>query len=132
MQLDSVIERDYLPVEPDTELGEIVRKISRSHSSIIPVLDAGGMLQGEIDIRKIRHVVFRIELYHHFTASQLMQEPEAMLNDSLQMTDVVKIFEKTHADYLPVVDDDRHLKGYISRQRMYTQYRKMVADMSKD
>jgi len=132
MQLDSVIERDYLPVEPDTELGEIVRKISRSHSSIIPVLDAGGMLQGEIDIRKIRHVVFRIELYHHFTASQLMQEPEAILNDSLQMTDVVKIFEKTHADYLPVVDDDRHLKGYISRQRMYTQYRKMVADMSKD
>ena len=132
MQLDSVIERDYLPVEPDTELGEIVRKISRSHSSIIPVLDAGGMLQGEIDIRKIRHVVFRIELYHHFTASQLMQEPEAMLNDSLQMTDVVIIFEKTHADYLPVVDDDRHLKGYISRQRMYTQYRKMVADMSKD
>lgn len=132
MQLDSVIERDYLPVEPDTELGEIVRKISRSHSSIIPVLDAGGMLLGEIDIRKIRHVVFRIELYHHFTASQLMQEPEAMLNDSLQMTDVVKIFEKTHADYLPVVDDDRHLKGYISRQRMYTQYRKMVADMSKD
>ena len=132
MQLDSVIDRDYLPVEPDTELGEIVRKISRSRSSIIPVLDAGGVLLGEIDITKIRHVVFRIELYHHFTATQLMQEPEATLGDSLQMTDVVKTFERTHADYLPVVDKDRHLRGYISRQRMYTQYRKMVADMSKD
>lgn len=132
MQLDSVIDRDYLPVEPDTELGEIVRKISRSRSSIIPVLDAGGAFQGEIDIRKIRHVVFRIELYHHFTASQLMQEPEAILSNSLQMADVVKIFEKTHADYLPVVDKEHRLKGYISRQRMYTQYRKMVADMSMD
>ncbi|MDE5784848.1 MAG: chloride channel protein [Prevotella sp.] len=132
MQLDSVIDRDYLPVEPDTELGEIVRKISRSRSSIIPVLDAGGAFQGEIDIRKIRHVVFRIELYHHFTACQLMQEPEAILSNSLQMADVVKIFEKTHADYLPVVDKDHRLKGYISRQRMYTQYRKMVADMSMD
>lgn len=132
MQLDSVIERDYMTVEPDTELGDIVRKIQRSRSSIIPVLDAGGALQGEIDITKIRHVVFRIELYHHFTASQLMKEPKAMLNDSLQMADVVKIFEKTHADYLPVVDKDHRLKGYISRQRMYTQYRKMVADMSKD
>ena len=132
MQLDSVIDRDYLPVEPDTELGEIVRKISRSRSSIIPVLDAGGVLLGEIDITKIRHVVFRIELYHHFTATQLMQEPEATLGDSLQMTEVVKTFERTHADYLPVVDKDRHLRGYISRQRMYTQYRKMVADMSKD
>lgn len=132
MQLDSVIDRDYLSVEPDTELGEIVRKISRSRSSIIPVLDAGGAFQGEIDIRKIRHVVFRIELYHHFTASQLMQEPEAILSNSLQMADVVKIFEKTHADYLPVVDKEHRLKGYISRQRMYTQYRKMVADMSMD
>ena len=132
MQLDSVIDHDYLTVEPDTELGDIVRKIQRSRGSIIPVLDAGGTLQGEIDITKIRHVVFRIELYHHFTASQLMKEPVAMLMDTLQMTDVVKIFEKTHADYLPVVDKDHHLKGYIYRQRMYTQYRKMVADMSKD
>ena len=132
MQLDSVIDRDYMPVGPDTDLGEIVRKISRSRSNVIPVLDAGGFLLGEIDIRKIRHVVFRIELYHHFTASQLMQEPEATLSDALQMADVVKIFENTHADYLPVVDKDRHLRGYISRQRMYTQYRKMVADMSED
>ena len=61
-----------------------------------------------------------------------MQEPEATLSDALQMADVVKIFENTHADYLPVVDKDRHLRGYISRQRMYTQYRKMVADMSED
>lgn len=132
MQLDSVIDHDYMSVEPDTELGDIVRKIQRSRGSIIPVLDAGGALQGEIDITKIRHVVFRIELYHHFTASQLMKEPKATLSDTLQMADVVKIFEKTHADYLPVVDKDHRLKGYIYRQRMYTQYRKMVADMSKD
>ena len=62
MNLDSVIEKDYLSVTPDMELGQIVHKISRSHSTVIPVLDAGGMLLGEIDIMKIRNVVFRIEL----------------------------------------------------------------------
>jgi CIC family chloride channel protein len=60
MNLDSVIEKDYLSVTPDMELGQIVNKISRSHSTVIPVLDAGGMLLGEIDIMKIRNVVFRI------------------------------------------------------------------------
>ena len=69
MNLDSVIERDYLGVEPDMELNEIVHKISRSHSTVLPVLDAGGKLLGEIDIMKIRNVVFRIELYHHFNAT---------------------------------------------------------------
>ena len=132
MSLDSVIDRNYLAVDPDMELGTIVHKISRSRTSFLPVVDPAGSLIGEIDITKIRHVVFRIELYHHFKARQLMTQPSAVLNDDAPMTDVMKVFDLTHADWLPVLDHDRHLKGYISRQRMYGMYRKMVADMSKD
>ncbi|WP_028912671.1 chloride channel protein [Prevotella sp. MA2016] len=132
MNLDSVIERDYLGVEPDMELNEIVHKISRSHTTVLPVLDAGGKLLGEIDIMKIRNVVFRIELYHHFKASQLMTEPKAILNDGMQMRQVMRDFDRTGANWLPVLDADNRLKGYISRQRIYTMYRKMVADMSED
>jgi CIC family chloride channel protein len=77
-------------------------------------------------------VLFRIELYHHFTASQLMIEPKATLSDDLPMADVMQTFDTTGANWLPVFDADNHLKGYISRQRIYTMYRKMVADMSED
>ena len=132
MNLDSVIEKDYLSVTPDMELGQIVHKISRSHSTVIPVLDAGGMLIGEIDIMKIRNVMFRIELYHHFMASQLMTDPKARLSDTTPMVDVMRAFDRTGANWLPVLDVDNHLKGYISRQRIYTMYRKMVADMSEE
>jgi CIC family chloride channel protein len=132
MNLDSVIEKDYLSVTPDMELGQIVHKISRSHSTVIPVLDAGGMLLGEIDIMKIRNVVFRIELYHHFMASQLMTDPKARLSDTTPMADVMRAFDRTGANWLPVLDAENRLKGYISRQRIYTMYRKMVADMSED
>ena len=132
MNLDSVIEKDYLSVTPDMELGQIVHKISRSHSTVIPVLDAGGMLLGEIDIMKIRNVMFRIELYHHFMASQLMTDPKERLGDSTPMVDVMRAFDKTGANWLPVLDAENRLKGYISRQRIYTMYRKMVADMSED
>lgn len=132
MSLDSVIDRNYVAVDPDMELGTIVHKISRSRTSFLPVVDPAGSLIGEIDITKIRHVVFRIELYHHFKARQLMTQPSAVLNDDAPMTDVMKVFDLTHADWLPVLDHDRHLKGYISRQRIYGMYRKMVADMSQD
>jgi len=132
MQLDSVIDHDYLPVNLDTDLGEIVRKISRSKGSVIPVVDAAGTVLGEINITKIRHIMFRTELYHHFTASQLMEEPKALLMDDLSMAEVMKIFDKTHADWLPVLDSDNHLKGYVARQHLDAQYRKMVADMSED
>jgi CIC family chloride channel protein len=132
MQLESVVDHDYQSVDPDMELGRIVHKISSSRSSVLPVLDAAGTLLGEIDITKIRHIVFRTELYHHFVASQLMQEPAATLSDQATMTDVMQTFDHTHSNWLPVVDDENHLKGYISRQRLYTQYRKMVADMSEE
>ena len=130
MSLDSVIDRDYQGVDPDMELGQIVHKISRSRHNVLPVLDAAGILLGEINIVKIRHVVFRTELYHHFKASQLMANPAAVLDEGTSMTEVMHTFERTHADWLPVLDADRHLKGYISRDRMYSTYRKMVHDLS--
>ena len=132
MQLDECLERDYLGVPPDLELGELVHKLSRSHSSVLPVLDAAGSLLGEIDITKIRHIVFRIELYHHFKASQLMKQPPAILTDRMPMAQVMETFDNTHANWLPVVDGDGHMRGYISRQRLFTQYRKMVADFSRE
>ena len=132
MNLESVVERDYLSVTPDMELGQIVHKISRSHSTVLPVLDAAGKLLGEIDIMKIRNVVFRIELYHHFTATQLMTEPKARLSDATPMAEVMRAFDKTGANWLPVFDVENRLMGYVSRQRLYTLYRKMVHDMSED
>ena len=110
----------------------MVHKISRSRNSVLPVTDAAGTLLGEINILKIRHVVFRTELYHHFMARQLMVEPAAILRDDTPMNEVMRTFERTQADWLPVLDAGRHLKGYISRKRMYDMYRKMVHDFSQD
>ncbi len=132
MSLDSVIDRDYQGVDADMELGQMVHKISRSRHSVLPVVDAAGSLLGEINIVKIRHVVFRTELYHHFKASQLMTAPAAVLDDGTSMTEVMRTFERTQADWLPVLDEERHLKGYISRKRMYSVYRKMVHDFSQE
>ena len=132
MNLDSVINHDYQAVDPDMELGQMVHRISQSRNNVLPVTDAAGTLLGEIDILKIRHVVFRTELYHHFKARQLMVEPAAVLSTDTPMTQVMKTFERTQADWLPVLDNDGHLKGYISRKRMYDMYRKMVHDMSQD
>jgi len=132
MSLESVIEKDYTPVNPDTKLGQLVHQISGSHAEILPVLDGAGHLLGEIDLTKLRHVVFRTELYHHFTASQLMTPPPATLMESDAMADVMQRFDDTQANHLPVIDAEQKLKGYVSRARLYSNYRQMVADMSNE
>lgn len=132
MSLDSVIDRSFTAVDPDMELSQLVHSISKSHSNVLPVLnDAGGLL-GEIDMTKLRHIIFRTELYHHFTVRQLMSQPESILSVNDPMEDVMKQFDKTDAAMLPVLDNDGLLMGYISRTHMYAVYRQMVADLSEE
>ena len=132
MSLESIIDRHFESTKQDVTLAQLVHSFSHSQSSVLPVLDEAGTLLGEIDFTKIRHIVFRTELYHHFTVAQLMTQPPATLFIDDPMEQVMGIFERTNAVQLPVIDPDHHLVGYISRTRMYAVYRKMVADFSTD
>lgn len=132
MSLDSVIDKSFTAVSPELNLASLVHAISKSHNNVLPVLDDAGYLLGEIDITKLRHIVFRTELYHHFKVKQLMSQPEATLSVNDTMEIVMKKFDQTDSAMLPVLDNENHLLGYISRTHMYTMYRKMVADLSED
>ncbi|WP_051218608.1 chloride channel protein [Segatella baroniae] len=132
MSLESIIDRQFESLDPDLPLGKLINVISKSHTSFLPVLDHAGTLLGEIDITKIRHVMFRSELYNRFTVSQIMTPVQATLGISDKMIDVMRKFESTNSNFLPVVDVNNQLKGYVSRTRMYSMYRKMVADFSSE
>lgn len=132
MSLDSVIEKEYVSVNEDMTLGQLVNVISKSNTSFIPVLDNAGILLGEIDITKIRHIMFRTELYNRFTVKQMMTHVAAKLLLNDPMESVMRAFEKENASYLPVVDMNNHLIGFISRTRVFSVYRKMVSDLSDE
>ena len=123
MSMQSVIEKDYHPVQPDLPMGKLVAEISRSNNNFLPVVDKGGVLLGVIDITRIRHIIFRSELYSRFTVRQLMLQPSAVFTDHEPMDEVMKKFDQTDAAQLPVVDTSGVLIGYISRTKMYGVYR---------
>ena len=132
MNLESIVDKEYTAVRPDMPLGQLVHAISRSNTSFIPVLDQAGALVGEVDVTKIRHIMFRTELYQKFNVSQVMTPPPATLGCNDPMEEVMAKFDKTDAGSLPVVDIDGKLIGFISRTRLYALYRKMVADFSNE
>lgn len=132
MTMDKIIDRDFTSVAPDMEMGQLIHALSSSRNDYIPVLNESGSLMGEIDITKLRHIIFRTELYHRFHVSQLMTAPAATLGVNDPMEDVMKTFDSTGSQYLPVVGLDGHLVGYISRIRLYSIYRQFVADFSAE
>ena len=132
MSLDSIIDRQFTSVAPDMQLGKLINAISKSHTSFLPVLDNAGTLLGEIDITKIRHIMFRSELYNRFTVKDIMTPVPSTLVREDKMIDVMRKFEKANCNFLPVVDVNGHLEGYVSRTRMYSMYRHLVADFSSE
>lgn len=132
MNLNSLVDKDITSVSPNMKMGKLVHCISQSRTSLLPVLDVHHHLLGEIDITKIRHIIFRTELYQKFTVSQLMTPPSAILHTTDPAEDVMKHFDDTGAQALPVLNEDGELLGYISRTHMYASYREIVADLSEE
>ena len=132
MSMDSLIEKDYVTVQPDMLLGKLVNVLSSTDYDFLPVVDTAGRLMGEIDINKIRHIVFRPELYQKFRVAQLMTPVPAILYRNEPMEDVMHKFDATNAEALPVVDINNCLQGYILRTRMLRAYRQLVADFSAE
>ena len=132
MSMQSMVEKDYHAISPDLPMSKLVSEISRSNNNFLPVLNDAGVLEGVIDITRLRHIIFRTELYNHFKVSQLMIQPSATLSENEPMDEVMAKFDKTDAAQLPVVDVNGILKGYISRTKIYEVYRQIVADMSAE
>ncbi len=132
MSMDSLIQRDYSILRTNDTLGKLVRTISNSETSFLPVTGTDGTLLGIVDITQIRHLMFRSELYQRFTVAQAMQAPNSTVRTSDPMSAVMQTFEDNPTEYLPVIDMENKLVGYISRTRTFNLYRKLVADYSTE
>ena len=102
--------------------------------SIKPVLhvDDAGKLLGVLVLDRVRHVMFRTELYHKLNVASLMSEVPARLSVGDSMDVVMAAFERTKAWTLPVVAERNIFVGFIRRSHVFALYRTMVHDMSEE
>ena len=86
MGMRNLVEKDYHPIKADLPMSKLVSEISRSNNNFLPVINDAGVLLGVIDITKIRHIIFRTELYNRFSVKQLMLQPSAVLTPTTRWT----------------------------------------------
>ena len=132
MSMDSVIERYEEHLHPKDDLGEIVRQISSSERDVFPVVNGQQQLLGVLYLDKVRHVMFRPELFHKLNVASLMSEAPAVLFMGDAMDGVMSTFERTKAWTLPVVGEGNVFIGFIRRSHVFALYRTMMHDMSEE
>ncbi len=132
MKMENVVEKDFVPVRPDMDLGEMVKAISASHRNIFPVVDKEGVLLGIVSLDAIRNIMFRQELYHRFMVGRFMTSTPARLYDTDSMEQVMRTFDDTGAWNLPVVDAGGKYLGFVSKSKIFNSYREVLVHFSED
>lgn len=132
LNLESLLEKDYKPVTADMPLGKFVVTISKSHRNIFPVIDGGGRFKGVVSLDSVRLYMFRPELYNQYTVGSFMKDPPAILSSADSLKVVATKFEDTKAWNLPVVDDENHYLGFVSRSGLFTSYRETLLKFSQE
>lgn len=132
LKMDSVLETDFTVIFPEMTLGELVKVISESKRNIFPVIDHDGRMRGILLLDEVRNIMFQPRLYKRFTVEQLMTSPPAVLRFDLPMDKVMEIFEDTAAWNLPVVDQDKHYLGFVSKSKIFNSYRNVLVHFSEE
>ncbi len=132
LKTENVIETDLQTLRPNMDLGDVIKLVSKSNRNIFPVLDRKNRMVGLISLDEIRNIMFRPELYKRFKVSQLMVSPPAYVSVNDSMEKVMYQFEKTKAWNLPVIDDNEHYVGYVSKSKIFNSYRELLVTLSDE
>ncbi|MCB2195071.1 MAG: chloride channel protein [Bacteroidetes bacterium] len=131
MKLKSVIEKDFTTVHVDSNLGELVKLISKSKRNIFPVIDDDGILNGIILMDNIREIMFDKDMYETTPVSNLMILPPAYIGYNDSMKKVIEKFETTEAWNLPVIDNAKYV-GMVSKSKLFSAYRNLLLEISEE
>ena len=128
LSMDSVIEKEFQVVSPEMTLGDMVKVIAKCGRNIFPVVDERGVLLGVVLLDNIRNIMFRPELYNRFHVSKFMVSAPAKLYINMPMDQIMQTFDDTKAWNLPVVDEQDHYIGFMSKSKIFNSYREVLVD----
>ena len=131
MKLDSVIEQDFIQLQPEMSLGEMLKNgVAKSNRNLFPVTDAESNFMGIILLDDIRTVMFDQSLYASTTVETFMQKPpEFIIYEKDSMQRVMKKFQDSGAWNLPVIKDNKYF-GFVSKSKLLTAYRRELINFT--
>ena len=132
MDMDKVIENNFVEVYPDMTLGDIVHNaVVKSNRNIFPVVsEKNKELLGIILLDDIRPIMFDQTLYDNVKARDVMQNPPERIElGKDKMTSIMRKFQDSSAWNLPVVERNKYV-GFISKSKLLTVYRRKLIEVT--
>lgn len=131
MEINQVIEKNFIPLKLGMTLGEIVHQgVVRSSRNIFPVVDNDNNFMGILLLDDIRPIMFDKNMYDKVKIDELMQAaPEVIDRNADGVRSIMKKFQDSDAWNLPVVSHGKY-QGFVSKSKLLTAYRKKLIEVT--
>ena len=126
LSLDKVIETNFIPLNPDWTLGEMLHQgVAQSNRNIFPVLDQDGSFLGVVTLDDIRTRMFDHKLYKTVFVAELMHSAPEVIQVTDHMDMVMDKFQSSGAWNLPVCENEKYV-GFVSKSKVLAVYRRKL------
>jgi len=131
MQKGKLVERDFMVIKPDYNLGEMLNKaVTKSKRNIFPVVNDENEFLGILLLDDIRSIMFDQSLYDKIRVEELMHSaPDIIFYERDNMSVIMEKFKETGAWNLPVVKNGIY-HGFISKSKLLTAYRRQLIQVT--
>lgn len=129
LDIDAIIQCDYLTVHPEENLGKLVDLISHSNQVVFAVVDHEKDLVGVVHFNDIREIIFNPYRVKYTQIKDVMKTPAATITSFDSMEIVMSKFEISKSAFLPVLRNGKY-HGFISKSIALEAYRTKLRSMT--
>ncbi|MFW0738252.1 MULTISPECIES: chloride channel protein [unclassified Flavobacterium] len=129
LDIDTIIQCDYLTVHPEENLSKLVDLISHSNQVVFAVVNNEKELVGIVHFNDIREIIFNAYRVKYTLIKDVMKTPAATISSTDSMEIVMSKFEISKTAFLPVIRNEKYY-GFISKSIALEAYRTKLRSMT--
>lgn len=131
LKIENVVETNCIGLKSTDSLRKIVDLFRKYDRNLFPVLNDKNELLGMVMLNDIRDKMFNQELLDTTFVLDYYTQTPAVLEYSDSFEKIMDAFDETQSWNLPILRDGKFV-GLISKSKLYSEYRKLMMQLSDD
>jgi len=110
---------------------EVLSKFRNSNQNTMAVVDVENKFWGIINRERLRPFFLGKKPTSESSVSQLASNPSFIVSETDSVMQVTKMFDEADVWQLPMLDEERKFKGFVSRSAILNNYRQLLREYSE-
>lgn len=120
-----------LTIRVSERLDQVLDKVRDSNQNTIAVVDKENKFLGILDRVHLRPFLLNEKSAKNVAVKELLSTPAFTITEQNSTMEVIKMFDEADVWQLPLLDEERNFKGFVSRSSILKNYRLLLRKYSE-